>query len=731
VGPYEDLPPHLRNHLMPPGMTQVPSHIDEQLRFQHQMNLEAQREVLVNRGFPTNHPLVAGEIPLNPELLGQLHFEVPARTTLPLGPEDYQRFLPEQRRNGMTTAFPIGALNEPLDRDKKVTRQQSRRTAAANKEASFVSLPFEDAQRKKNIRSKSTDSRDAKVKPFSLFQGGPGRLKAGAETGGRLSQHDQQWFMKEKHDLKSLPSLASGPDGPENNLSRSDNKRSSFGMILKDKFQRNPNMYFPDTQNKHSEKSGKTSDSLSDTDTLIHNMSEGSFDKSSNNSNSIGSNKSSCSSGKSSVSHDSMNGTPRMKRKPDSITTPTEPPSTALLLPSNPSVILNKKTIRNYTPTESTNMLRQFEGYRQNSMDRNARDGKTGREAGANLARKSSMDQLIEDFHANLPPPPPVARNTESSLPFSDGDSIFSSVQADHGLVEGPSERPFHAGTVTSQTSHWSVASSVASFDYHSVNSIDKKAKMGGKKKELVNMPSLTEVERESPKGERIPPEGASSPVPTNQKGKERNEKDAVRPGAARGLSGRDAVADLMQSTENDAELSMLHKLISEGRISGLNEKPPMFTPPTPPSKAGMKSRLPSIPASSASTGSTPKTPTTKSSDRPRKSRDAPKPPIHELKPPPATNEIKFISGRRINSEENLTEGGTDSWRRRNPRKEARAEVQRSTSMHNTREKNPKDEDGEDAALAQLIADSTEKKFKLNSLFKGMWKKKHYSFDLS
>ena len=46
-------------------------------------------------------------------------------------------------------------------------------------------------------------------------------------------------------------------------------------------------------------------------------------------------------------------------------------------------------------------------------------------------------------------------------------------------------------------------------------------------------------------------------------------------------------------------------------------------------------------------------------------------------------------------------------------------------------EKNPKDKDGQDAALAQLIADSTEKKFKLNSLFKGMWKKKHYSFDLS
>ena len=34
-------------------------------------------------------------------------------------------------------------------------------------------------------------------------------------------------------------------------------------------------------------------------------------------------------------------------------------------------------------------------------------------------------------------------------------------------------------------------------------------------------------------------------------------------------------------------------------------------------------------------------------------------------------------------------------------------------------------------AVAQLIADSTEKKFKFNNIFKGMWKKKHYSFDLS
>ena len=44
-----------------------------------------------------------------------------------------------------------------------------------------------------------------------------------------------------------------------------------------------------------------------------------------------------------------------------SITTPTRPVQTQVLLESNPSVILNKKTLRNYTPRESSCLLRQFE----------------------------------------------------------------------------------------------------------------------------------------------------------------------------------------------------------------------------------------------------------------------------------------------------------------------------------------------------------------------------------
>ena len=41
-----------------------------------------------------------------------------------------------------------------------------------------------------------------------------------------------------------------------------------------------------------------------------------------------------------------------------------------------------------------------------------------------------------------------------------------------------------------------------------------------------------------------------------------------------------------------------------------------------------------------------------------------------------------------------------------------------------------RDEDADDAALAQLIADSTEKRFKISNILKVKWKKKHYSFDL-
>ena len=775
---------------------QIPTHIDEQLRFQHQMNIEAQREELLKRGFPVSHPLVSGEIPLHPELLGQLQFEIPSRTTLPLGPEDFRRFLPEMRRNGMQSAFPLDNSEftkipvDLNDKSSKVVRKMSK------KEKSFVSLPHNNLKKKDkpDSRSRSTDSQEYKPKPFSMFQGGQGWKSSGfvKREGGaddmktRASQHDQQWFMKERDDLKSMPPIIMTDDLDNTRKpSRNDKNRSSFGMILKDKFQKNPNMYFPDTRTpskspEFMETRNSKTDSLSDTDTLIHNMSEGSFEKGSSLSGgrSLGSNKSSRSSDKSSASNDSINGTPRMIRRTDSITTPKEPKNTSFLIPTNPSVILNKKTIRNYVPPESTNMLRNFEGNRQGSTPAKDHSNHTGTEQGrerktnakkneTNLERKSSMEKLIDDFHRNLPPPPPPAKNNESSMPFSDGDSMFSGSHLEHSLNSlndnNSKDKAIKIGTVTSQTSHWSVASSLASFDYHSVNSIDKSKKMPksgielmSRRKtheQLANLPSLDEDDI-TPHGVRIPPEGASAESPENtvqRKKAEPENKENVNVNINSNTShAQDTVSDLMKKSENDDELLMLRKLISEGRISGLNEKPPPFIPPTPPSKTSSNKKVEGQDLNTPPKLSQPRqyTQATKSGDRPRKNREAPKPPTQNFKSPPPTSEIQFISGRRINSMESINDDQSIPSRRsakREPRSEG---VQRSTSMHMPRgntqlsililcnklfsitEKSV-EESTKDAALAQLIADSTEKKFKINSLFKGMWKKKNYSFDLS
>ena len=80
-----------------------------------------------------------------------------------------------------------------------------------------------------------------------------------------------------------------------------------------------------------------------------------------------------------------------------------------------------------------------------------------------------------------------------------------------------------------------------------------------------------------------------------------------------------------------------------------------------------------------------PAAPAPKSADRPRKSRDAPKPPTQiptqtQIKPPPATSnsDVKFISGRRINSVESINEDPSSGSGVRRGGKN----IKRSTSMH-------------------------------------------------
>ena len=177
---------------------------------------------------------------------------------------------------------------------------------------------------------------------------------SGASGGTGNVKQNGHWLLRERETnlAISMPpnidtlrdsgiglSSTSSPQKPDQennlptNLSRNEPKRSSFGMALKDKFNKNPNMYFPgpvDSQSGHgsghgsskSSSAGKKSSSgslggtgsptktntdadLSDTDTLIHNMSDGSFEKDeslNDDHDSFGSAKGSRSSGNSSLS---------------------------------------------------------------------------------------------------------------------------------------------------------------------------------------------------------------------------------------------------------------------------------------------------------------------------------------------------------------------------------------------------------------------------------------------
>ena len=291
-----------------------------------------------------------------------------------------------------------------------------------------------------------------------------------------------------------------------------------------------------------------------------------------------------------------------------------------------------------------------------------------------------------------------ATKPADLSIPFSDGDSLFSGLTMDSPRKEKSSIK---VGTVTSQTSHWSVASSAASFDYHSVNSMETKKKLKDDVPALASrkkisepaghgshLPSLNELDV----GERIPPEGAAAESAANtgrRPGENVKIPKKTNSGARNVNKAQEAVSDLIKATDGDDDLHLLRKLISEGRISGLNEKPPPFIPPTPPSKTSQKRKVEGQPAGPAGpnnktnegrAGSVPPPPA-RSGDRPRKSREAPKPPVQtQIQPPPAAanSDVKFISGRRINSVENLHDDPSPSSE---PRRGAK-NIKRSTSMH-------------------------------------------------
>merc|ERR1712106_671325 len=94
-----------------------------------------------------------------------------------------------------------------------------------------------------------------------------------------------------------------------------------------------------------------------------------------------------------------------------------------------------------------------------------------------------------------------------------------------------------------------------------------------------------------------------------------------------------EVIKDIIESSENDGELLNLRKLLKEGRIAGMNEKPPSFKPPSPPSKPAKPNKKQKAPS--------PK-PLKKKQEEKKEQKNkkagkrlAPKPPDDDFKPPP------------------------------------------------------------------------------------------------
>ena len=240
------------------------------------MNIEAQRELLRQRGFSSQHPLVRGEISIHPELVGHLHFGHPGQTSLQLHHDDFVRFLPEMQRSGMKNAFPqVHHESKALSRRKIISDKDTKH------------------------RSRSQDPRLGRHYPSNhLPHSDPHNISN--HWVQRCVDEKKPWYMRESDHLLPSSAMQSRNDSgigeemwqrpttssPKQHLPHTN--KSSFGMILKDKFQKNPNMYFPAPSlttsspprvNKMNNIKDKDEDDWSDADTLVHNMSEGSFDK--------------------------------------------------------------------------------------------------------------------------------------------------------------------------------------------------------------------------------------------------------------------------------------------------------------------------------------------------------------------------------------------------------------------------------------------------------------------
>ena len=101
--------------------------------------------------------------------------------------------------------------------------------------------------------------------------------------------------------------------------------------------------------------------------------------------------------------HNSMEGSPRMVKPTRQSPQRSYQPSS-----SDPNVSMGKKTIRNYTPKESSNMLKELEENRMRI--KKAATASTVAVDTSTSRQQKPVDRMIDDFHRNLPTPPPDPR---------------------------------------------------------------------------------------------------------------------------------------------------------------------------------------------------------------------------------------------------------------------------------------------------------------------------------
>jgi hypothetical protein len=342
------------------------------------------------------------------------------------------------------------------------------------------------------------------------------------------------------------------------------------------------------------------------------------------------------------------------------------------------------------------------------------------------------MERMIDDFHRNLPPPPPdprIAAIAQPSLPNSSNTSSIndrtnpSSTKSreTHEVSSNPrganrsnavkpdgSSAPPNPinrhhqnvtasgnkhGTLTSQVSNWSVASSsAASFDYQpGINSgnAPSNATSYNRRKSLSTdnlLPALSEVEYGSNKdnfggnspndlqsriGERVPPEGCaavstnspqpqtSSPFVQRIEVKGSPNKRAPVKAERKALDKKfdakpsnDKSSSIRADAEPDDEFGNLRKMIKEGRIAGLDAPPPSFIPPTPPSTSKMSFSSKSSATASSSSSPKPNVPSDNISEtRNTRNNRNPHPKLVERSSSSITGNPKQSNGpRRTNS---------------------------------------------------------------------------------